>query len=294
MLGGGKAVRPDRVATLAMAWVQRAGLIRPKPGIPILMYHSVSDDPEPGVGAYYRLATSPQRFRDQMSWLKTQGYRTVGLAEALASCEARWQCDDDRLIVLTFDDGYRDFLTAAWPVLDEMGFTATVFLPTAFIADERMQFKRRDCLTWTEVRSLSAAGIAFGSHTVNHPNLYELTWPRIRSELAESRAALEDEIQAPIRTFAYPYAFPQEDAAFVSALREELAALDYRVGVTTVIGRASPAENSLTMRRLPVNECDDEPLFNAKLAGSYDWLAKVQKLRRRVLRRRPLSLGDRA
>jgi hypothetical protein len=65
----------DRLGTLYVASpLVGAGVVRRGPGIPILMYHSVSDDPEPGVRAYYRLATSPARFREQMRWLSDSGY----------------------------------------------------------------------------------------------------------------------------------------------------------------------------------------------------------------------------
>ena len=76
-----------------------------------------------------------------------------------------------RLAVITFDDGFRDFLTAAWPSLSEFGFTATVFLPTGSIAGQRATFQDRECLTWDEVRTLRREGITFGSHTVSHPSL---------------------------------------------------------------------------------------------------------------------------
>ena len=65
--------------------LRRAGVVRPSPGIPILMYHSISDDPEAGVSPYYRLATSPRRFRDQMRWLRDGGYRVIDLMEAITA-----------------------------------------------------------------------------------------------------------------------------------------------------------------------------------------------------------------
>jgi peptidoglycan/xylan/chitin deacetylase (PgdA/CDA1 family) len=283
-------MRLDRMATLgASVALRRVGIVVPTPGIPILMYHSVSEDRESGVRPYYRLATSPHRFRTQMRWLKDNGYSVITLADAADRIATR-ELGRSRSVVVTFDDGFREFLTAAWPIMQALTFTATVFLPTGFIADTRRAFNKRECLTWSEVRELRASGVVFGSHTVNHPALYELDWREIRAELVESKMALENELDGPVQAFAYPYAFPQEDARFVNAIREQLSVLGYRIGVTTMIGRANARDNPLTMRRLPVNDCDDERLFAAKIEGYYDWLAHVQKLHRSFLGgRRPMK-----
>ncbi|MCA1651991.1 MAG: polysaccharide deacetylase family protein [Acidobacteria bacterium] len=123
----------DRVATVFVARPLLAiGMLRAKPGIPILMYHSVSDDLETGVAAYYRLVTSAARFREQMRVLKDHGYHTIDLLEAVRQLQNQTM-GNRKLVAITFDDGFRDFATCAWPVLTEFGFSATMFLPTAFI-----------------------------------------------------------------------------------------------------------------------------------------------------------------
>jgi peptidoglycan/xylan/chitin deacetylase (PgdA/CDA1 family) len=249
--------------------------------VSILMYHSISDDPEPGVLGYYRIATPPDRFREQMGWLHEQGYAVLNLAEALRRLEAK-ALDLDRCVVLTFDDGYLDFKTHAWPILAEFGFTATMFLPTAFIGNGRKSFNGRECLTWTEVRELQGYGVSFGSHTVSHSVLYDLPWRKVRGELLDSRLRLEDELQAPVHEFAYPYAFPQEDRGFVARFKLELRDQGYRAAVTTMIGQARRGGDSLCLKRLLINGCDDKRLFMAKLAGTYDWMAEVQRSARRL------------
>jgi len=249
--------------------------------IPILMYHSISDDPEPGIPGYYRVSTSPSRFREQMHWLKEQGYDAVGIPEALRRLEAQ-ASDAARSVVLTFDDGFHDFLRHAWPVLRDCGQTATVFLPTAFIGAIRKSFKGRECLTWSEVRDLHRDGVSFGSHTVTHPKLYDLEWKDIQRELLDSRVRIEDEVQVPAICFAYPYAYPQEDREFVHRFEQELVNQGYRAAVTSVIGRAGFRSNPLRLERLPVNDGDDEQFFKAKLAGAYDWMADAQAVVRRM------------
>jgi peptidoglycan/xylan/chitin deacetylase (PgdA/CDA1 family) len=266
----------DRLATLSLARpLLRSGILNAKAGIPILMYHSISSGGEAETSPYYRVTTTPERFRQHLRWMHEAGYKAVGLPEALESLGSARK-GTGRAVVLTFDDGFQDFLTEAWPALEEWGYTATVFLPTAFIHNERKMFKGRPCLTWREVRELKSRGIVFGSHTENHPKLHELEWHEIRQELSRSKATLEAELQSPVRLFSYPYAFPQEDRPFTTRLRSEMAELGYETAVTTMIGRASGGCDALALKRLPINECDDEPLLMAKLAGAYDWMARAQ------------------
>jgi peptidoglycan/xylan/chitin deacetylase (PgdA/CDA1 family) len=276
----------DRTASVFVARpLLAARVLRAKPGIPILMYHSVSDDPETGVSPYYRLATSPTRFREQMRFLQEGGYQTVDVTEAVRRIKDN-TIDDRPLVAITFDDGFRDFATDAWPILQEFGFSATMFLPTSFIGRSRKTFKGRDCLTWSEVRTLRDAGASFGSHTSTHPKLHGLTWTGISRELADSRATIGDELQERIHSFSFPYAFPQEDEAFVTRFKATLVDKGYLDGVTTIIGRAGLGSDPLCLERLPVNQADDRELFSTKLAGAYDWLGTVQLALRRARRRR--------
>lgn len=278
------APRLDRALTLSVVQpLIRLGAVRPTRGIPILMYHSVSTDFEPGVQPYYRLVTSPARFLEQMQWLKRNGFEVVSLTAA-ADC-LKQMTTVDKHVVITFDDGLRDFLTSAWPILAQCGFTASVFLPTSFIGRVRQSFKGRECLTWSDVRTLRASGIDFGSHSVTHARLYDLNWRDLSQELVNSRATLEDELGESVRTFAYPYAFPQEDALFVSRFRQQLQAAGYQTGVTTVIGRAVFGDDLLCIPRIPINQCDDTEFLAAKVVGAYDWLAGVQWARRCLLAR---------
>jgi peptidoglycan/xylan/chitin deacetylase (PgdA/CDA1 family) len=277
------APRLDRLGSVVVDRLMGARLLETASGIPILMYHSVAEDSEPGVSPYYRLTTTPARFAAHMHWLRRNGYAVVDLDAAFHRSAAR-ATDGKRLAVVTFDDGFLDFKTDAWPVLSELGFTATVFLPTAFIGQARRLFKGRPCLTWSEVRKLHGLGVRFGSHTVTHPKLYDLSWSAIRGELLDSRTALEQELGGPVRTFAYPYAFPQEDGDFAKRFKEELMEAGYAAGVTTAIGRMTPSSDPLRLNRLPVNDCDDETLFAAKMAGAYDWVGRVQFAARQARR----------
>jgi peptidoglycan/xylan/chitin deacetylase (PgdA/CDA1 family) len=109
-----------------MRVMQTAGLYANRSAIPVLMYHSVSKDLEPGRRPYYQLATSPERFRRQMHLLRDRGYHAIGLSDAQRLASGHAAGEAAHPVVITFDDGFRDFLTSAWPVLEELQFAATV------------------------------------------------------------------------------------------------------------------------------------------------------------------------
>src|SRR5262245_22925287 len=116
----------DRLATVCVADpILSSGILRAAAGIPILMYHSISDDPEIGVAPYYRLATSPARFREQMQWLRDGGVDVIDLLEAQRRLQLG-TANDRQSVVITFDDGFEDFAEHASPVLSDFGYTATM------------------------------------------------------------------------------------------------------------------------------------------------------------------------
>lgn len=281
----GLSLRFDRAGTLYLA---RPFLrLLPSRGvrIPILMYHSVADEDESAGPPYYRIATAPALFLQQMTWLHEWGYRTTNLATAMELLQADGNAAE-KVVVITFDDGYRNFCQYASPALERFGFTATVFLPTGSIGDQPQVFNRRECMTWKDVRELQQCGISFGSHTVTHPQLHGLKADRIREEIVRSRQTIEEKTGCAIDSFAYPYAFPQTDTRFKAVLREILTEHGYRYGVCTQIGRAERGSDPLFLERLPVNSADDAALLGAKVAGAYDWVGDVQSMVKRIRRPR--------
>lgn len=247
-----------------------------KPGIPILMYHGIAEERDARGSSYYRTGTSPRRFGLQMRYLHDNGYRVVPLRE-FDRCPASLEPGGKHPVVLTFDDGYRDFYTAAFPVLRRFGFGATVFLPTDLIGSEA---GGREYLSWHQVRDLHGRGVEFGSHTATHRRLGDLPPPEIEREVRASKSVIEDRVGEFVESFSFPYAFPQENRRFTGMLASLLRKSGYRYAVTTVIGRASPKEDRYALKRIPVNDGDDEALFRAKLEGNYDWLRSVQYAKR--------------
>ena len=274
--------RADRFATLQI-FHRLARLKEHASRIPILMYHSISDVDDSNRHPYYRTVTTVAMFEQQIRFLHQNGYRVVSLPEAYKHTQDGKA--DEKLVSITFDDGFRDFYTRAFPVLSRYGYSATMFLPTAYIGEASREFKGSECLSWGEVRELRKAGVEFGSHTVTHPQLRSVSVDQMRDEVGRSKDEIEQKIGERIETFAYPFAFPETDAAFVETLREALQESKYQIGVTTIIGRSESSDGRFFMRRLPVNSDDDSRFFQAKLEGGYDWLRAIQYVAKLKTRR---------
>jgi peptidoglycan/xylan/chitin deacetylase (PgdA/CDA1 family) len=269
-------LRIDRLATLYVVDPLRRCGFTGKASIPILMYHSIADEDEAGVHPYHRTATAPPVFAAQMESLHQAGLSVIGLTEAIRRFSELEAAKSS--VVITFDDGFHNFYTNAFPILNRYGFTATMFLPTAHIGESRLSFKGKECLCWGEVRELQKERISFGSHTVTHPQLHNCHAHSIKEEIADSKKTIEQKLGCIVQSFSYPYAFPEADATFKRKLREELHHAGYENGVCTTIGRPGPTSDLFFLKRLPVNSDDDSRLFQAKVAGSYDWLARPQYL----------------
>ena len=269
--------RPDRLATLYMFRPLAKVFGIRSPGVPILMYHSISAVDESGCAPYFRTVTHPRAFGRHLEFLTRMGYRTATLAHARERIR-NGVPESEKLVVLTFDDGYADFYSDAYPLLSRHGYTATVFLPTAYIADRPRKFDQRVCLTWSQVRDLHQAGVEFGSHTVTHPQLADLPESKVEREVRFSKAEIEDRTCSPVISFAYPFAFPDHRPEFKRTLDRLLAEAGYQAGVCTTVGTPSSRSRPFFLERLPINTLDDDALFEAKLTGSYDWLRYAQGL----------------
>jgi peptidoglycan/xylan/chitin deacetylase (PgdA/CDA1 family) len=210
-----------------------------------------------------------------LKFLYDNGFRPVSLSDAVESGFVTGS-GPGKPVVLTFDDGFLDFYTGAFPLLRQYGYSATVFLPTAYIGDAAKPFHGAPCLTWSQVRELNGAGMHFGSHTVTHPQLTTLKAEGIREEVRRSKETIEEKLGTSVKSFAYPYAFPQADRPFKQKLLETLDEAGYENGVCTSIGTADSSSQRFFLPRLPVNSCDDSRLFKAKLEGGYDWLGTFQ------------------
>src|SRR5215475_351322 len=153
--------------------------------VPVLTFHSISTDPGP-------TSISPETFRMQMDVLVQCGV-TAMTCEEFLDWHRGGAPGAGRRVLITFDDGFADFATAAHPVLRERGFAAIVFVPTGkldYLEDWRgANSPPRRLLDWSTVRELAAAGVEFGGHGVAHADLTRVPPPVRRHEIERSARA---------------------------------------------------------------------------------------------------------
>jgi len=165
------------------------------------MYHSVgdpTDDP-------YLVTVGPERLAAQLRWLNRHGLTGVSMRELLA---ARAAGRDRRLVGLTFDDGYADFLELAVPALRQHGHTATVFVLPGRLGGNNAwdpEGPRRPLLDADGIRAAAAAGMEIGSHGLRHVDLTATDDTELTREVTESRTLLAELTGTPPVGFCYPY-----------------------------------------------------------------------------------------
>lgn len=166
----------------------------------VLTYHSIDESGSP-------VSLEPAVFRRHVEWLASGRVRVVELATLLRLPPA------SDAVAVTFDDGFRNFVTRAWPLLRELELPVTLFVVTAHVGGfndwgppaERKRIPRLPLLDWRRLGKLAEEGVELGSHTVSHPDLSKLSPREVERELARSAERIEAETGHRPRCFAYPY-----------------------------------------------------------------------------------------
>ena len=191
-----------------------------KKQIPILMYHSVAQSTNPKFKQY---AVPPALFAEHMTYLHEHSYTPINVTHLVRMLSQERFALPERPVVLTFDDGFADFYTSALPVLQQCGFTATLYIATGFIGSTSRWLARegeatRPMLTWTQVNEIGACGIECGGHTHWHPQLDTLPLAEARDEIVRCKKLLEDHSGQKVSSFAYPHGY--HSAAVKRLVRE--------------------------------------------------------------------------
>jgi peptidoglycan/xylan/chitin deacetylase (PgdA/CDA1 family) len=183
-------------------------------------------------------------------------------------------------VILTFDDGLRNFLTVAAPILNDCGLPATVFLVTDRV-DSRGRLNRSSSwvpvddqvsLSWSEARTLQfSPSIEFGSHTCSHPELPQLPPSEIELELRDSLRVIRNNLDAGVPvSFAYPYGHYSESIA------RKARSAGYSCALTTDAGSNSINTDLFRLRRAVVRRYDTIDIFAARVSGLVGWLRIVR------------------
>jgi peptidoglycan/xylan/chitin deacetylase (PgdA/CDA1 family) len=166
--------------------------------IPTLMYHYISVPP-PNADKYrLDLSVTPENFRKQMQWLKTAGYTTITAEEFVGALKAGAPLPP-RPVLLTFDDGYEDAYTTAFPILREFGFVGTFFVVTDWVDQQR-----RGYLSWDQIKTMAAAGMSIHSHSRDHLDVRDRDEAWHVYHIAATYATLEAHLGPQLKLFCYP------------------------------------------------------------------------------------------
>jgi len=203
----------------------------PSASLPILTYHSIDDS-----GSVISIA--PALFRQQMAYLAEYGWQTLTLSEAVRHLASGRPTPPDA-VVLTFDDGFENVYTEAFPVLERYGFRATVFLITDYCGGAIDGYGpsaatgRLPVMDWPAIAEMHAYGVEFGAHTLTHPDLTRLSPQAAEHEMVTSKTVIQDRLGTTVDVFAYPY------GSFNGAVKA-IARRHFLSAVSTRLGRARP------------------------------------------------------
>lgn len=247
--------------------------------LPILLYHHIG---EQTAAPYPDLTVHPGRFATQMHWLADNGYTPISTADWIDWCESAKPLPV-KPVLITFDDAYADLVRHAFPVLRELRFRATVFVPTAYIGgsniwDQAYGTPLIKLMTADSICKWAAEGIEFGAHSRTHPYLETTSASVLQEEVEGSRADLERLLQLPVIAFAYPkgtYNFSVE----------EVVRRNFRLAFTTEEGLNNLGTNPFQLRRTVVRANDSLIDFASRLRFGLSLQESARVGLRKLIRR---------
>ena len=227
----------------------------------VLMYHMVRDHIN---GAKFnKLRVKPAEFEKQVAWMKAQGFHFVTMHEL----QENWGKHPAKTVAITFDDGYLDNLENAYPILEKYQAKATIYVVVDRHDRDWSTYKkahhnsgelaREPKLSDEQVRFLANSGLVeIRSHTLTHANLDKLNDAECLHELAESKQQLEQMIEQPVTSFAYPFGiYSQRDVELAKQA-------GYRNAVTTKEGIDIAQPDFMQLQRIKISGKDS--LFAVK------------------------------
>ncbi len=223
-----------------MGKMNRAG------AVPILMYHEITradstaeTSYKNSVGPYFLREAA---FRDQMATLKKNGFRTISLYQLTDYFNGSLAVSgSEKLVVITFDDGYIGNYLFALPILKEFGFTATIFVAAGLVGEQNM-------MSWKQLKEMADAGMSIQSHTLTHRFLKQLGEKEILHELSESKRLLESKLKINIDFISLPH------GSYGKTFKELALRSGYIGGCSSRAGLNTPATQQFLFNRININK----------------------------------------
>lgn len=215
----------------------------------ILAYHRVSDEAAQGLETW---SVRPAVFQRQMTLLDKLGYRGVPVRELLAALDSG--ASTEKLVGISFDDGYLDTVEAALPILNQVGFTASVYVVPEAIGSEtswEAEGTSSPLADWEDLRKLVEAGWEIGMHSRSHPARFDLlTGAQLEREIVTGVDCIEEALDTTVDTFAYPHGHFSDQAL------EVLKAAGYRAALTRDAGSVTADTHRFKLPRYEIKRRD--------------------------------------
>jgi peptidoglycan/xylan/chitin deacetylase (PgdA/CDA1 family) len=251
--------------------------------LPVLTFHAV--DERRSV-----ISIPPRVFRQGLAALHERGFRTLGLSEAAERVRGG-SSFPERAFAITFDDGYESVYQEAFPVLQRLGMSATVFLTAGVVGAGRASggpgFEGRPMLSWPEVREMQRQGLTIGAHTLTHPDLTTLPSGRVETEVRDSKLMIEDAVGVSVACFAYPYG--RYDRRVRDIVRGH-----FTCACSDRLGLVDADSDPFALERVDAYYLRSERLFAVMLSRLFPYYVRARGVPRRIrrlLRRGPAGPG---
>jgi len=208
--------------------------------LPILLYHYVEIVTDERDTIREGLSITPQVFESQLVTLVNNGFTPITFDDLSAYYAGRAELPN-KPIIITFDDGYRDFYTDVFPLLKKHQIRAAIFVVSGFLD------YTKNYLTRAQLKEIAASPLVeINAHSVNHPNLTLLSLPNAVWEITESKRALENFLGRPVNHFAYPF------GAYSQALAYEVTRAGFHTAATVEFGVNQSFTHRFTLKRIRV------------------------------------------
>ena len=231
--------------------------------IPILMYHSIQrvSRHEP----MRSIHVDPRRFHQQMWILKTLGYEGCTVSHAINALKSE---SKQKLVALTFDDGYLNFISNALPTLNAFNFKATVYAVSNLTGDYNQWdlgtgISPNKLMDNNQLKICISNGMEIGCHTAHHASLTD-KHTDLNAEVHQSKSHLENQLQISVNAFCYPYGHMNNKTIL------EVKKAGFTSATTMVRSRAKPSDDLFQLPRIPVTWHTLPHLFIAKILTSYE------------------------
>lgn len=228
----------------------------------VLMYHSVGH-------GNWEFTVSPENFEKQIRYLKKKGYMFWDSQE-LGEFLGGQRKSTRRAVVITFDDGYRDFLTGALPVLKKYNVPALLFIHTNRSSDELRN--TLPLLTWDDIVQASKEGVEIGSHSSAHPNVKLLSAEELNIDTETAEKEIQNNIGVMPKTYAYP------GGKFNDSVIEVLRGREYRMAFTIDNGLIKLGDNPFRLHRVGVGRDTSQIEFKTRTSAAntwYNWIKSI-------------------